>query len=568
MIITKNGVELRNLEEQVQENARLIAEHYNRDRVLADFGLRVIGNVPTAADLPDPDTFEGEYGDAFVVGSAEPFNVYVWTRPDIGSGHPNDYWLNIGPIAIEGPQGPAGVGIKGDTGNSTRWYSGTAAPQIQVDDEGNMYLNTANGDVYISVANQSGGYTWSLQGNIRGIQGIQGKTGPAPIMGNDGSYITSKDPQTGVTNNVIPLADLIGPKGDTGDVGGFINIRGILANVDQLPTPASLNNLSVGYLVGSAQPYDLYIQVGETPADAQWTNTGGFNAATLVMVNGEAQNVWNADTKLDKNSTALRLYGTDATGNPFMYRYDSDVVGNALVRRTVDGQIRCADPHPNHKEDVVTVGFLKDNSIYWPNVGSGTIPLKDQNGYIVYQPFAIGANNYSIAQRDNYGNLKASKAPVLGSTSTSNTYDDTKVATMGNMFEHANFSTQIRRINKSSLTAYKTLSTYGIYEFYIPEGSYIHTGAYAVNGVTTNTKLVVTGGILKIVYTPEYMIVEGVDSDNYKYETYYIPSTDNSYGKYAVQHPTASKTLYVKVDLFPPDGKYTLYDIGTIPTYK
>ena len=547
MIITKNGVELRNLEEQVQENARLIAEHYNRDRVLADFGLRVIGNVPTVADLPDPDTFEGEYGDAFVVGSAEPFNVYVWTRPDINSGHPNDYWLNIGPIAIEGPVGPQGPqGEKGDTGESTRWYaaSGLVGGNLH---RGDMLLITSGsnlGNVYIYNDLEK---RWLLQGNIKGPIGPQGPRGFQGEIGPQGPK---------------------GDKGNTGDVGGFINIRGILANVDQLPTPASLNNLSVGYLVGSAQPYDLYIQVGETPADAQWTNTGGFNAATLVMVNGEAQNVWNADTKLDKNSTALRLYGTDATGNPFMYRYDSDVVGNALVRRTVDGQIRCADPHPNHKEDVVTVGFLKDNSIYWPNVGSGTIPLKDQNGYIVYQPFAIGANNYSIAQRDNYGNLKASKAPVLGSTSTSNTYDDTKVATMGNMFEHANFSTQIRRINKSSLTAYKTLSTYGIYEFYIPEGSYIHAGAYAVNGVTTDTKLVVTGGILKIVYTPEYMIVEGVDSDNYKYETYYIPSTDNSYGKYAVQHPTASKTLYVKVDLFPPDGKYTLYDIGTIPTYK
>ena len=546
MIITKNGVELRNLEEQVQENARLIAEHYNRDRVLADFGIRIVGTLPYP---PDRDQIVGtEYGDAYFVGTAEPYSVWVWTRPDPNSGHPTDYWLNIGPIAIDGPQGPQGPqGEQGPVGQSTKWRSGSTTPSvIEGDQEYDLYLRT-DGNVYRCVKPSQGDLTWELLTNIKGPTGPQG---PRGFQGETGP----QGPQ--------------GEKGDKGDVGGFINIRGILANIDQLPTPITLNNLSVGYLVGSAEPYDLYIQVGTSPENAVWENTGPFNAATLVMVNGEAQNVWNADTKLDKDTTPKRLYGTDAAGNSFMYRYDADVVGNALVRRTVDGQIRCADPHPNHKEDVVTVGFLKDNSIYWPNVSSGTIPVKTQNGYIVYEPYAIDASGYSIAQRDNYGNLKASKAPVLGTTSTTNTYDDTKVSTMGNMFEHSMFSTQIRRINKSSLTSYKTLSTYGIYEFYIPEGSYIYAGGYAVNGTTTNTKLSVSGGILKIVYTQDYMIIEGYGSDNYEYESIYVPSTDGSYGKYAVQHLTSQPTLYVKVDILPPSGSYTLYDIGHIPTYK
>lgn len=547
-MITINGKEFRNLEEQVLKNKQDIANHYNIDRVLADFGIRIVGTVESADEL---DGVIGKaFGDAYAVGAEPPYKFYVWTRADANSGHPEDYWLDIGTIAIQGERGP--IGQTGPTGPEgpigTIWKSGASVPNNNTATRANdYYLNTTNGRLYKSVSNDQGGYQWIDIGSLRGPQGIQGERGPIGQTGPQGPR---------------------GQKGDTGDVGGFINIWGVIDNINLLPDPATLNNLTVAYLVGTSQPYVLYAQIGETSATAHWENLGSLNTATYVLVNGVGQNVWNADTKLDKNSTALRLYGTDAAGNPFMYRYDSDVVGNALVRRTVDGQIRCADPHPNHKEDVVTVGFLKDNSIYWPNVGSGTIPLKNLNGYIVYQPYAIDNALYSIAQRDNYGNLKASKAPVLGSTSTSNTYDDTKVATMGNMFDHSMFSTQIRRINKSSTTTYKTLSTYGIYEFYIPEGSYIHAGAYEVGGATTNTKLVVTGGILKIVYTPEYMILEGVDSDNYKYETYYIPSTDNSYGKYAVQHHTASKTLYVKVDLFPPDGKYTLYDIGTIPTYK
>jgi hypothetical protein len=478
--------------------------------------LRVIGNVPTPSDLPYPETFDGEYGDAFVVGTAEPFNVWVWTRPDPNSGHPNDYWLNIGPIAIEGPVGPQGPqGERGPIGQSTKWRVGSGDPTVMNDDkEHDLYLRSTNGNVYECVAAPNTGLlAWVYLANIKGPIGPQGPRGLQGEVGPQG-------PQ--------------GEKGNTGDVGGFINIRGILTNIDQLPTPTTLNNLSVGYLVGTTKPYDLYIQVGETSETAAWTNTGPFNAATLVFVNGEAQNVWNADTKVDKSNVGLRLYGTAGDGSTFMYRYDSDVVGNSMVRRTVEGQIRCADPHPNHKEDVITMGFLKDNSVYWPNVSSGTIPVKNTLGYVVNETYAISADNYSIAQRDNYGNLKAKSAPVLGSTSTSNTYDSTKVSTMGNMFEHANFSTQIRKINTSSLTSYKTLSTYGIYEFYIPEGSYIHAGGYAVNGATTNTKLVSTGGTMKIVYTKDFMIIEGYGSDNYQFESIYVPKTDGSYGKYAV----------------------------------
>ena len=42
---------LRNLEEQVLENKEQIALHWNVDRVLADFGIRVRGTLPNKAAL-------------------------------------------------------------------------------------------------------------------------------------------------------------------------------------------------------------------------------------------------------------------------------------------------------------------------------------------------------------------------------------------------------------------------------------------------------------------------------------------------------------------------------------
>lgn len=98
-----NGLTLRNLEEQVQKNKEDIAAHYNVDRVLADFGIKVVGQVSSEADLPDPSTYTGDYGDAYAVGEQEPYTFYIWTRADVDAGHPDDYWFNIGQLAIVGP---------------------------------------------------------------------------------------------------------------------------------------------------------------------------------------------------------------------------------------------------------------------------------------------------------------------------------------------------------------------------------------------------------------------------------------------------------------------------------
>lgn len=540
-MISINGKEFRNLEEQVLKNKEDIAKHYAVDRVLADFGIKVVGSVDSATDLEG--VVGTAYGDAYVVGTEAPYDIYIWTREDPNAGHPEAYWLDVGPLGIIGPEGPIGPrGEKGDIGErGSFWYVKNVTGTPKENDQ----LLDSSGDVYTLVKKEDGSLNWDLKTNIKGPQGIQGPVGPVGPQGPEGPE---------------------GPKGDTGDVGGFINIHGIVANVQQLPTPESLHNLTIAYLVGATEPYDLYIQIGETSEEAQWNNVGAFNAATLVTVNGTGQNVWSADTKVDKITDGSRVYGTAPNGNFQALTYSQTVNGNALVRRESDGRMKCADPNSNN--DAVTFGFLKNNSIYWPDMEDGTIPVKTLGGYASSQTYATTNTNYSIAQRDSYGQLRASSAPVLGTTSTSNGYDSTKVSTMGNLFEHTNFSTQIRRINTSSLTAYKTLSTYGIYEFYIPEGSYIHAGAYAVNGVTTNTKLVTTGGTLKIVYTQDFMIIEGYGSDNYEYESIYVPKTDGSYGKYAVQHPTSQPTMYVKIDIFPPSGKYTLYDIGSVPTYK
>lgn len=112
--------EFRNLQEQVLRNMKNIQDIMDGVTVLAEFGIKVIGHVNSAADLPDPETYEGEYGDAYVVGTEEPYNYYIFTRAFEGDETPQ--WFNLGVFPAPGPQGETGpqgpVGPQGPQGNT------------------------------------------------------------------------------------------------------------------------------------------------------------------------------------------------------------------------------------------------------------------------------------------------------------------------------------------------------------------------------------------------------------------------------------------------------------------
>lgn len=247
MAIQVNNVILRNLQEQVEKNKQDIAKHYEIDRVLSDWGIKVLGVVNTPSDIP-----EGiyEYGDAYGVRTGSGIVYYVWTRANINVGQEEDYWLDIGALSIIGPTGPQGLqgpqGIQGVRGST--WVSSTSAPTTsQLGNNGDQWLNTSNGDVY-----QKNSNGWTRTGNIRGPQGIQGPTGAQGIQGIQGP--------TGAQ----------GPKGDT---GSSFTIGGLLQSTDNLPTPTAANR-SIGYAVRNQDgvTYDLYVVVGID--NLQWVNMG------------------------------------------------------------------------------------------------------------------------------------------------------------------------------------------------------------------------------------------------------------------------------------------------------
>ena len=246
-MITIDNVQYRNLEEQVKKNMDDIKYILEEEGVLNEFGIKVVGQISSSSQLPDPDTYEGEYGDAYAVGTAAPYTLYIYTRAN--GTHPTDYWFNIGqfptPSTVPGPTGPQGP--KGDTGTrGSTWTNGTSVPTSTSGYlSGDKYLNTTNGDVYNYT-----GTTWQLVGSIKGPQGIQGPQGNVGPVGPQG---------------------IQGPKGDTGPAGPAFVIAGTVANEGQLPDPSTLPD-NVAYLVGNdTDGYDLYVQLQDTQT---WKNIG------------------------------------------------------------------------------------------------------------------------------------------------------------------------------------------------------------------------------------------------------------------------------------------------------
>ena len=337
-----DGKEFRNLEEQVLKNKEDIAKHYQATQLPLNLsGIKVLGKVDSAADLPDKTTYVGEYGDAYVeIVNGDDTILWIWSRANPNGGEDTDYWLDI-PFTTVGPQGP-----KGEQGpEGSKWFYTTSSVSMRSITGAKVgdWMLFNSGAVNIITAVDANGTPTSYE-NRTNIKGPQGQRGEQGLQGPKG--------ETGATGPQGPQ----GPKGDTGDVGGFINIRGILDNTDQLPTPTSLQNLSVAYLVGANR--DLYIQVGETSETAAWNNVGPFNAATLVTVGGVGQNVWNSDTKVDKTTMANTVYCTGTGGVPDYLKLTAQTTGNTMMYR---------DPHGRSKVNQPTTNYEIANKLYVDN---------------------------------------------------------------------------------------------------------------------------------------------------------------------------------------------------------
>ena len=278
-MITINDNTYRNLQERVLKNELAIKDILETAELLSDFGLQVVGSVETVEQLPDPATYTGVYGDAYTVGTEPPYDFYIYTRPNEATGETAARWFDIGQFPKPGPTGPEGPrGPVGSKGEATVWYYTASQPYDSLGVNGDFSF-TADGNIYQKVNN-----AWVLRTRVVGSRGPQGERGLQGERGPQGFQ---------------------GERGPTGPKGAASVIYGKVSSVNQLPTPTSLNNLDYSYLVGTSSPYNLYVQVGASPATAVWQ---AVNLINTDQIGPEITNILDGSLWLDAGGNTRGSY--------------------------------------------------------------------------------------------------------------------------------------------------------------------------------------------------------------------------------------------------------------------
>ena len=241
--------EFRNLQEQVLKNMSDIQDIIEGNALLASFGIKVVGQVGSASDLPEPATYEGDYGDAYLVGTQAPYSYYIFTRAFEGQEQPS--WFDLGQFPVPGPQGPKGD--KGDTGEAATMSVGTVST--------NTLSPGQKAHVAINSSGTSGNKTISFVFDIpQGPQGVQGQKGDKGNAGPQGPR---------------------GIQGEKGDPGNLYTILGKVNSASYLPNPYNTSRTGA-YLVGIQAPYDVYVIIG-TGSDLEWINLGPIATTSMPV---------------------------------------------------------------------------------------------------------------------------------------------------------------------------------------------------------------------------------------------------------------------------------------------
>lgn len=310
-----DGKKFRNIQEQVLKNTQDIEHFREVNSMIAEYGIKVVGHVEDSTDLPDPETYEGSYGDAYAVGEEDPYEFYIFTRPFDGEQYPS--WFSIGTFPLAGPQGEQGeTGPEGPTGPiGLGWSIGDGTPDATtITRSGDLYYDNLTGYIYKATLSPQ---AWTRVGQIVGATGSTGPQGPQGPTGPQG-------PQ--------------GPTGPEGPAGKVVNIAGQLSAVGSLPTPSSVD-FHTGYLVGANAPYNLYIITGDELDNTSWAwfDCGPFTSG------GEYTRI------VDDNDSFLSdLEATDTA------------TASTLVMRDASGNFKSAEPIAN--SDVATKKYVDDNA--------------------------------------------------------------------------------------------------------------------------------------------------------------------------------------------------------------
>lgn len=180
-------------------------------------------------------------GDMYNVGTAAPYQIYMWDETTPPGGWVNQGQLQ-GPKGDTGPQGiPGPEGPKGDTGatgpQGAKGETGAQGPAGQTGPQGEKGDTGAQGP--------------------QGPKGDTGETGPQGPKGDTGEQ---------------------GPQGPKGDTGTGLDIKGTYDSVELLEAAVQSPQQGDMYNVGASAPYTIYMW-DETSGTGDWVSQGQLQGA-------------------------------------------------------------------------------------------------------------------------------------------------------------------------------------------------------------------------------------------------------------------------------------------------
>lgn len=270
---------------QIEKNRQDIEAIINDAVAFNYIGMKVVGQVNTADELPkkaDYEVWPFNYGDAFAVGTKDPYTYYLWTRA-FGA-YLSDHWFNIGifpgPSTVPGPKGETGAA--GPAPNLTIGTVTSTLSQPQVTIEGTSPNYTLN---------------FKLQKGDKGDPGTNGRNGVDGKNGKDG------------TNAVI------------------YTVKGAVDTVSQLPVATSVSTDTAYVVKDGSLLYGIIVQNGTNI----WYNYGstsvgprgpaGVGTTDLTQVQfpeGEHTITFDDTDGLSVSGTGKFSYGTNDTATPQM----------------------------------------------------------------------------------------------------------------------------------------------------------------------------------------------------------------------------------------------------------
>ena len=402
-MITIDKVTYRNLQEQVQKNKEDIAAWQNVEFTLNNFGIKVLGKVDSESDIP-AGTYE--YGDAYLVGLTDPFDLYIYTRnkeaADSGS------FVNVGPLNVigqegpQGPQGPAGV-----DGYSPVVRYGNGLPIVEsTDKDGYLYIDQQTSRLY-TFKNNAWNYVVNMQGakGDKGEQGIQGATGTtlsivARLASPD--LLPTNFASGAIPKNSAYLVDVQGANhlyiilGDQSDYStwywadaGDFNLGSVLykdsvfqqyanitdsydTNTGAVVTDTATNNMNnelkaqIGDLttLGTTDKSSLVNAINEVKSSGGGASSGGMEL------------LWSGSTvvKINEYAPRIELPSKYSAGGLFLFEYGSK--GNTYFRSSITIRI---PPTGTYAYTQIPIMFLNSNSEFRPVIATLVSNFKYNN---------------------------------------------------------------------------------------------------------------------------------------------------------------------------------------------